>query len=49
LPELLLHLAADLLLHCEIRCVEPCFAERFHFRIGGAVEPRIGAAGAVAL
>src|SRR4029077_8351297 len=41
LPKKLLHFAADLLLRREIRRVEPRFAQRFHFRIGGPAEPRI--------
>src|SRR5271157_2292924 len=40
LPELHLHLLADLLLRCEVRRIEPGVIEGLHLRIGRPAEPR---------
>src|SRR5438067_1301419 len=47
LPELHLHILADLLLRRGIRCVEPGGPQLFHHRIGRPAEPAaVGAAAA---
>src|SRR5439155_20116774 len=46
LPEMALHVAADLLLRLEVGRLEPGLAQGLHLGIGRPAEPRLGAAAA---